>query len=97
MPLCISFLSLVCFQSPFSPRLELMVLQGKVIAEATPKDNLSRAEPRYGVSLVVVDEEGSGHTVCVQGTRRGNVVEYQSFTRFYAYFCTFVCPGIVVG
>ena len=68
MPFGISFLSLISLQSPFSPGLEFVVLQWKVIAKTTTKQDLSRAETRHGVSLVVVDQESSGHTVCVEGS-----------------------------
>ena len=66
MPFSISFLSLISFQSPLSPGLELVVLQWKVITETAAKQDLCRAETRDRVSLVVVDQESSGHTVCVE-------------------------------
>ena len=68
MPFGKSFLSLISLQSPFSPGLELVVLQWKVIVKTANKKDLSRAETRHRVSLVVVDQESSGHTVCVEGS-----------------------------
>ena len=97
VPFRVSLLTLVSFKPPLSPWLELLRLERQMIPQASSKDDLCGAEARDRVSLIVMDEEGTGYTVSVQGSTGRNVVQDESFSRLDGYLCTFVSSGIIVG
>ena len=85
-----------CGLPPLSSDREVARLEGEMITEDTPKDDLGGRETSERIRTVSVEEESTSHLVTVKGSIGTQIVHNHPLCTLHTDLCTFIRSGIIV-